>query len=252
MIHFLRSGGAGVMWARLESPRASYATPDLQPRTTRASRRRQLPTNHGHAALPLATRVYQPDSSSKTPYPPLRAVALRNPCEKRGSDPPKISLDGRSFHIRAGWTSGPTALMGAVPAAESEHDGADSQVSAHDTLNALYLSENAIRRARSRAASPATPRSFFGTSTSASARSARFRHRPVSRSSSAIRLSRGSATGRTGPRCRCRGAPVSAPRSRAMPSGSRNTNPSGIAGRPRRPASYSRPPRGGSSACTPP
>src|SRR5262249_6530712 len=67
---------------------------------TRAFRRRQLPTNHGHAALPWATRVYQPDSSSKTPHPPLRAVALRNSFAQRGSDPPKNSLDGRSFHIR--------------------------------------------------------------------------------------------------------------------------------------------------------
>src|SRR5262245_15060575 len=100
MIHLLRDGGASVMWARLESPRASYATPALQPRMTRAPRRRQLPTNHGHADRSLrATRVYQPDSSSKTPHPPLRAVALRTPLETRGADPPTMSLDGRFFHI---------------------------------------------------------------------------------------------------------------------------------------------------------
>jgi hypothetical protein len=34
---------------------------------TRDSRQRQLPTNHGHAALPSATRGYQLDSSSKPP-----------------------------------------------------------------------------------------------------------------------------------------------------------------------------------------
>jgi hypothetical protein len=95
----LRSGGGGAMWARLESPRASYATPATS-RTTRAPRRRQLPTNHRHAARPLgATRAYQRDSSSKAPHPPLRVAALRNASEKRGSDPPKIFLDDRSFHI---------------------------------------------------------------------------------------------------------------------------------------------------------
>jgi YD repeat-containing protein len=44
MIELLRSGGAGSMRARLESPRASYATPATPSRTTRAPRRRQLPT----------------------------------------------------------------------------------------------------------------------------------------------------------------------------------------------------------------
>src|SRR5437773_8046527 len=99
MINFLRTGGDGAMWARLESPRASYATPATSG-TTRAPRRRQLPTNHRHAARPLgATRAYQRDPSSKTPHPPLPVAALRNSSETRGSDPPKISLDGRSFHI---------------------------------------------------------------------------------------------------------------------------------------------------------
>src|SRR5262245_55674203 len=99
MFNFLRIGGGSVMWARLESPRASYATPATSG-TTRAPRRRPLPTNHRHAALPLgATRVYQRDSSSKTPHPPLRVATLRNSSETRGSDPPKILRDGRSFHI---------------------------------------------------------------------------------------------------------------------------------------------------------
>ena len=93
-------GDASVVRARLESPRASYATPAVPSGTTRAPRWRQLPTNHGHADRLLGvTRVYQPDSSSKTPHPPLRAVALRTSCERRGSDPPKNLLDGRSFHI---------------------------------------------------------------------------------------------------------------------------------------------------------
>ena len=104
MVSFLRRGDASVMWARLESPRASYATPAPPSGTTRAPRRRQLPTNHGHAARPLgATRAYQPDSSSKTPHPPLRVGALRNSSparsKLRGFDPPKNLLDGRSFHI---------------------------------------------------------------------------------------------------------------------------------------------------------
>ena len=34
---------------------------------TRASRERPLPTENGHAALPPVTRVYQSDSSSKSP-----------------------------------------------------------------------------------------------------------------------------------------------------------------------------------------
>src|SRR6266540_64433 len=100
MSSFLSGGGAGAMWARLESPRASYATPGPWIGMTRAPRRRQLPTNHGHAARPLgATRAYQPDSSSKTPHLPLRVAPLRNSLEPSGPDPPKNSLDGRSFHI---------------------------------------------------------------------------------------------------------------------------------------------------------
>ena len=100
MINCLRRGGADLMRARLESPRASYATPALPTRMTRAFRPRPLPTNHGHAARPLgATRAYQPDSSSKTPHLPPARRRLRNSSERRGSDPPKNSLDGRSFHI---------------------------------------------------------------------------------------------------------------------------------------------------------
>src|SRR5262245_31827253 len=95
------------MRARLESPRASYATPGHSG-TTRAPRQRQLPTNHGHAdRLVRATRAYQPDSSSKTPHPPLRAVNLRKLSRTlfklRRSDPPKNLLDGRSFHISWHW-----------------------------------------------------------------------------------------------------------------------------------------------------
>src|SRR6516164_3423507 len=40
------------MRTRLESPRVCYATPGLPIGTTRVSRRRQLPTNQCHAALP--------------------------------------------------------------------------------------------------------------------------------------------------------------------------------------------------------
>src|SRR5262245_54798846 len=115
MIHVLRSGGADVMWARLESPRASYATPACRSRTTRASRRRQLPTNHGHAALPLATRVYQPDSSSKTPHPPLRAAVLRKSSDTRGEQPQPLHvllepLELRRRHDRTSASDG--AKMG--------------------------------------------------------------------------------------------------------------------------------------------
>ena len=61
------------MRARLESPRASYATPGVRIGTTRAPRRRQLPTKRCHAALLFGViRAYQPDSSSK----PLH----RQPC----------------------------------------------------------------------------------------------------------------------------------------------------------------------------
>jgi hypothetical protein len=74
--------------ARLESPRASYATPGLHARPTRAPRARQLPTNHGHAALPSATRVYQPDSSSKQPAWRHRRDALRKLPEKRPESDP--------------------------------------------------------------------------------------------------------------------------------------------------------------------
>ena len=102
-IPFLGGVGAGAMRARLESPRVRYATPDPAIPATRASRRRQLPTNHGHAALPSrAIREYQLDSSSKPPRRQPRAGAPRNsvapirgPSSARCSNP----LDGRSFHI---------------------------------------------------------------------------------------------------------------------------------------------------------
>ena len=67
-MRFLSGVAAGTMRARLESPRLTYATPGPRIGTTRAPRRRQLPTNHGHAALPPATRGYQLDSSSKPPH----------------------------------------------------------------------------------------------------------------------------------------------------------------------------------------
>src|SRR6267378_504900 len=65
--------GHGAMRARLESPRVRYATPGFLAGTTRAPRRRQLPTKRCHAALLFGViRAYQPDSSSK----PLH----RQPC----------------------------------------------------------------------------------------------------------------------------------------------------------------------------
>src|SRR5437867_801868 len=60
---------------------------------------------------------------------------------------------------------------------------------------------------------PSNAATCFCSSTRASARSARFRQRVLSRSRSAIRLSRGSETRRLGPRFF--GAPASSPRSRA-------------------------------------
>ena len=71
----------GSWGQRLESPRRCDATP-APGGATRAPRQRQLPTNHGHAALPSATRGYQPDSSSK---PPL-GIARRRPQENLRSD----------------------------------------------------------------------------------------------------------------------------------------------------------------------
>jgi hypothetical protein len=95
--------GDGAMRARLESPRLRYATPNPAIPATRASRRRQLPTNHGHAALPpRAIREYQLDSSSKPPHRQPRAGAPRNsvaPIRGPSSATCKKPLDGRSFHI---------------------------------------------------------------------------------------------------------------------------------------------------------
>jgi len=78
MTHRFPSGvGHGAMRARLESPRASYATPGFRIGTTRAPRRRQLPTKRCHAALLFgATRAYQPDSSSKPLHRQPRAGVL--------------------------------------------------------------------------------------------------------------------------------------------------------------------------------
>src|SRR2546425_1482422 len=71
--------GHGAMRARLESPRASYATPGVRIGTTRAPRRRQLPTKRCHAALLFgATRAYQPDSSSKPLHRQPRVGVLGN------------------------------------------------------------------------------------------------------------------------------------------------------------------------------
>lgn len=76
---FLSGVGHGAMRARLESPRASYATPGFRIGTTRAPRRRQLPTKRCHAALLFgATRAYQPDSSSKPLHRQPRAGVLGN------------------------------------------------------------------------------------------------------------------------------------------------------------------------------
>ena len=111
---FLSGVGAGAMWARSESPRRPYATPGCQTGTTRARRRRQILTNHSHAALPWrVTRAYQSDSSSKWPARQPGADALGNmstPSRQRlgGAHRPRDRgcpnqvLDGASFQIRGG------------------------------------------------------------------------------------------------------------------------------------------------------
>ena len=77
---FLRESDGAATLARLESPRQNYATPPPSARPIRASRERQLPTNHGHAALPLGViRAYQSDSSSQPP----RRSAPSSPQESR-------------------------------------------------------------------------------------------------------------------------------------------------------------------------
>ena len=86
---FLSGVGPEPMRARLESPRANYATLGLPTGTTRALRQRQLPTNHGHAALPSrVTRAYQRDSSSKPPLRSRPAGALRNSPSNEGTHDP--------------------------------------------------------------------------------------------------------------------------------------------------------------------
>ena len=96
---FLSGVGAGAMRTRLESPRVCYATPGLPIGPTRASRRRQLPTNQCHAALPSPViRAYQPDSSSQPSHRHPRADALGKPsassrdfrgCQCRSRDRPR-------------------------------------------------------------------------------------------------------------------------------------------------------------------
>ena len=74
--------------ARLERPRQRLCDTRAPARGTRAPRLRQLPTEHGHAALPArATRVYQSDSSSKPPH----RVQSRSPQEfrSRARRPPR-------------------------------------------------------------------------------------------------------------------------------------------------------------------
>ena len=68
---------------------------------TRAHRRRTLPTDHGHAARPSATRGYQSDSLSKRPD----SSRLSRP---ESTGPPRArtrrpSLDMGSLHISVEW-----------------------------------------------------------------------------------------------------------------------------------------------------
>src|SRR5204863_10038668 len=71
--------GHGAMRARLESPRASYATPGFRIGTTRAPRPRQIPTKRCHEALLFgATRAYQPHWLSKPLHRQPRAGVRAN------------------------------------------------------------------------------------------------------------------------------------------------------------------------------
>lgn len=74
--------------------------PKRQPRLTRVVSLRTLSTDHGHAALPSATRGYQCDSSSKRPGSPRLPTprATSPPCR---SAPVTLWLDEGSLHIRA-------------------------------------------------------------------------------------------------------------------------------------------------------
>lgn len=97
--------GQGAMRARLERPRRNSATSDLRIGTTRAARRRQLPTNRCHAALLYgAIRAYQSDSSSKPLHRQPCAGVLGNLHQRPHQDPRHRHkpLDGRSFHISYG------------------------------------------------------------------------------------------------------------------------------------------------------
>src|SRR5262249_31149234 len=123
-LDFLKGVGVGAMWTRLESPRVCYATPGLPIGTTRASRRRQLPTNQCHAALPSPViRVYQPDSSSTPSHRQPAADALGKSsapsrefhgcrCRSRDRPRPDKPLDGRSFHISRAAQAGQNATSG--------------------------------------------------------------------------------------------------------------------------------------------
>ena len=116
---FPRGGGAGAMRTRLESPRVCSATPARLSGTTRASRRRQLPTNQCHAALPsLVIRAYQPDSSSKPSHRQPDADVLgksftpprdfhRCRCRSRDRRRPNNRLTtGPSISADDGWSQG--------------------------------------------------------------------------------------------------------------------------------------------------
>src|SRR5437879_1775095 len=106
--------GHGAMRARRESPRVRYATPGFLAGTTRAPRRRQLPTKRCHAALLFGViRAYQPDSSSKPlhrqPCVGVLGKSFRPTREMPGSRHRRRDrrrrhkpLDGRSFHISEG------------------------------------------------------------------------------------------------------------------------------------------------------
>src|SRR3989442_13965353 len=100
------------MRARLESPRASYATPGVRIGTTRAPRRRQLPTKRCHAALLFgATRAVTDEYltlQQLTAYSKMNVCRLRRylrlPPGHSGSAVPGAEVCRRpaAFRIGAG------------------------------------------------------------------------------------------------------------------------------------------------------
>ena len=128
-LSFPRIGGAETMPARLESSRLTLS--DALAGDSRSLRRRQLPTNHGHAARPSGTtRAYQGDSLSKPPRRPSAAILgnVSHTLNTRTRSPNLMQPLDAGLSIRGGVLHGEVGQPGTFQDAVHEVRGPSEQV----------------------------------------------------------------------------------------------------------------------------